>query len=155
LGQRAAYQPNRLPPITLQAYCPDLDQWPRSWSYEAGDIPPGEQIVHCFEPFLRHLLSLGLSRKTLRQHRDNIWVLGGEIISRLQMDRSLRRRPIKPVILDLVSDGGGPLLSHGQSEAEQRSFDATCRKLYRFLTDPAISRDRALRPPATTNRPRH
>ena len=91
----------------MQAYCPDLDQWPRSWSYEAGDIPPGEQIVHCFEPFLRHLLSLGLSRKTLRQHRDNIWVLGGEIISRLQMDRSLRRRPIKPVILDLVSDDGG------------------------------------------------
>ncbi len=118
----------------MQAYCPDLDQWPRSWSYEAGDIPPGEQIVHCFEPFLRHLLSLRLSRKTLRQHRDNIWVLGGEIISRLQMDRSLRRRPIKPVILDLVSDDGGPLLSHGQSEAEQRSFDATCRKLYRFLT---------------------
>ena len=69
-----------------QAYCPDPDQWPRGWSWEAGDIPPGEQIVHCFEPFLRHLLSLRLSRKTLRQHRDNIWVLGGEIISRLQMD---------------------------------------------------------------------
>jgi hypothetical protein len=28
----------------------------------------------------------------------------------------------------------GPLLSHGQSDAEQRSFDATCRKLFRFLT---------------------
>jgi hypothetical protein len=129
----------------LQAYCPDLDEWPRSWSYEAGDIPAGEQVMRCFEPFLRHLLSLCLSRKTWRQHRDNIWVLGGEIISRLQIDNRLRRRPIQQVILDLVSDDGGPWLSHGQSDAEQRSFDATCRKLFRFLTDPAVSRDQAPR----------
>jgi hypothetical protein len=139
----------------LQTYCPDLDQWPRSWAYEARDIPAGQQIVHCFLPFLRHLLSLHLSRKTLRQHRDNIWVLGGEIISRLQMDRGLRRRPIGLVILDLVGDEGGPWLSHGQSEAEQRTFDATCRKLFRFLTDPSISQDLAQVSPAVTNRPRH
>ena len=139
----------------MQIYCPDLDQWPRSWAYEAGDIPAGQQIVHCFQPFLRHLLSLHLSRKTLRQHRDNIWIFGGEVISRLQMDRGLRRRPIELVILDLVGGDGGPLLSHGQSEAEQLSFDATCRKLFRFLTDPAISRDRAHVSPAVTNRPRH
>ena len=56
---------------------------------------PGQQIVHCFVPFLRHLLSLPLSPAgNPRQHRDNIWVLGGEIVRRLQMDSSLRRRPI-------------------------------------------------------------
>jgi hypothetical protein len=86
---------------------------------------------------------------------DNLWALGGEVISRLQMDSRLRRQPIEQVILELVSGDGGPLLSHGQSEAGQRSFDATCRKLYRFLTDPAISHDRAPSPPAVTNRPRH
>ena len=112
-------------------------------------------MVECFKPFLRHLLSLRLSRKTLRQHRDNIWVLGGEIISRLQMDSDLRRRPIEQVVLDLVGDDGGPLLSHGQSEAEQRSFDATCRKLFRFLTAREISRDRAQTLHPATNRPRH
>jgi hypothetical protein len=140
---------------TWQAYCPDLDQWPRSWSYEAGDIPAGQQMVQCFRPFLHHLLSLHLSRKTLRQHRDNVWVLGGEIISRLQLDRGLRRRPIDQVVLDLVSDDGGPLLSHGQSEAEQRSFDATCRRLFRFLTVAENSDDRTQSPPIATNRPRH
>lgn len=139
----------------LQAYCPDLDQWPRSWAYEALDIPPGRQMVECFRPFLRYLLSLPLSRRTLRQHRDNIWALGGEVISRLQMDGSLRQRPIEQVVLDLVSDDGGPLLFHGQSEAEQRSFDATCRKLFRFLTDPEISCDRAQTHSAVTNRSRH
>jgi hypothetical protein len=119
----------------LKAYCPDLDRWPRSWAYEAGDIPDGERAAQCFTPFLCHLLSLGLSRPTLRRHRDNVWALGGEIISRLQMDSRLRRRPIEQVVLDLVGDDGGPLLSHGQSEDAQRSFDATCRKLFRFLTE--------------------
>jgi len=136
----------------LQTYCPDLDQWPRSWAYEAGDIPPGLQIVECFKPFLRELLSRQLSRQTLRQHRDNIWALGGEVISQLQMDRALRRRPIEQVVLDLIGDDGGPLLSHGQSEAEQRSFDATCRKLFRFLTDTETSRGDAGNATAATNR---
>jgi hypothetical protein len=39
--------------------------------------------VECFKPFLRHLVSSGPSRKTLRSHRDNLWILGGEIISKL------------------------------------------------------------------------
>jgi hypothetical protein len=139
----------------LQSYCPDLDQWPRSWAYEARDIPAGRHMVQCFQPFLRHLLSSHLSRKTLRQHRDNLWALGGEVISRLQMDSELRRRPIEQVIRDLVSDDGGPLLSHGQSEAGQRSFDATCRKFFRFLTDFDTSHGSLRHSQAATNRPRH
>jgi hypothetical protein len=91
-------------------------------------------------PFLRDLLTQQLSRTTLRRHRDNIWVLGGEVIRRLQMDSGLRRKPIEQVVLDFIGEDGGPLLSHRQSEAEQRSFDATCRRLYRFLTDLTINR---------------
>jgi len=45
--------------------------------YEARDLLPGQQMVECFKPFLRHLLSLNLSAKTLRKHRDNLWLLGG------------------------------------------------------------------------------
>jgi hypothetical protein len=140
----------------LQSYCPDLDQWPGSWAYEPRDIPYGLRMVECFTPFLRELLALSLSRKTLRQHRDNIWVLGGEVIRRLQLDSSLRRRPVPPVILNLIGDDGGPLLSHGQSDAEQRSFDATCRKLFRFLNAREISRGHNARSSVVaTNRPRH
>ena len=148
-AQQAAADP-------LQSYCPDLDQWPGSWAYEPRDIPSGLRMVECFKPFLRELLALSLSRKTLRLHRDNIWVLGGEVISRLQMDSALRGRPVQQVVLDLIGDDGGPLLSHGQSEAEQRSFDATCRKFFRFLTAPEISRRHNARSStAATNRPRH
>ena len=55
----------------LAAYCPDLEEWPRSWMYEERDLSPGQQVVDYFKPFLRHLLRSELSRKTLRKHRDN------------------------------------------------------------------------------------
>ena len=148
-AQRAAADP-------LQGFCPDLDQWPLSWAYEPRDIPSGLRMVECFKPFLRELLTRPLSRKTLRQHRDNIWALGGEVISQLQMDGGLRRRPIEQVVLTLIGDDGGPLLSHGQSDAEQRSFDATCRKLFRFLSSREVShRHNARSSAVATNRPRH
>jgi len=125
LGQQASSD-------ALAAYCPDLEQWPRSWRYEECDVPPGEKIVEYFTPFLRHLLSSNLSRATLRKHRDNLWALGGEIISMLHETPRLRKRPMADVVFAALREEGGPLL-HNQSEEEQRSFDSTCRKFLRFL----------------------
>ena len=78
------------------------------------------RLVECFTPFLRDLLALPLSRPTLRRHRDNVWPLGGEVIRALQMDGALRRQPIERVVLNLIDEDGGPLLSHHEAEAEQR-----------------------------------
>jgi hypothetical protein len=116
----------------LAAYCPDLDQWPGSWRYEERDLSPGQQMVECFKPFLRHLLGLDLSRKTLRKHRDNLWLLGGKIISDLHETPRLRKQPIDQVLFAALDDEYGPLLSR-LSEDEQRSFDGTCRKFHHFL----------------------
>jgi hypothetical protein len=82
----------------LAAYCPDLEQCPASWIYEARDLLPSQQMVECFKPFLRHLLSSNLSAKTLRKHRDNLWLLGGEIISDLHESPKLRKRPVAQVV---------------------------------------------------------
>ena len=107
-------------------------------------------MVACFKPFLGSLLGAHLSPTTLRRHRDNVWLLGGEVIRRLQIDTALRRQPIAQVVRSLIGDDGGPLLSHRQSDAEQNAFDATCRKLSRFLTSPQSSRDPAATPPAAS-----
>jgi hypothetical protein len=117
----------------LAAYCPDLDDWPRSWCIEQRDVAPGQRIVECFKPFLRHLLSLGLAKKTLRKHRDNLWLLGGEIIGEISNTPKLRKRPIEARVFALLDEEGGPLLSHHESPDEQRSFDSTCRKFFHFL----------------------
>ena len=78
----------------LAVYCPDLAEWARTWCYEDRDEPPGQQIVECFKPFLRHLNNSGLTRKTRHKHRDNLWRLGGELIRKLWETPRLRKRPI-------------------------------------------------------------
>lgn len=101
------------------------------------DLAPGEKIVVCFRPFLEYLVSSDLSPKTIQKHVDNLWVLGGEIIRDLNYTPSLRKLPVEKLLADLVEDGG-PLLYHCDSEEQQRSFEATCRKFCRFLAEPAV-----------------
>ena len=101
--------------------------------YEERDLSSGQQMLECFKPFLRHLLSSGLSRKTLRKHRDNLWLLGGRLISDLHEAPRLRKQQMDQVVIAALDDEGGPLISHAGSEDQQRSFDSTCRKFYRFL----------------------
>jgi hypothetical protein len=95
------------------------------------DLPPGERLVACFRPFLQHLAISNLSRKTIRKHVDNLWLLGGEIVRDLNETPSLRKVSVERLLINAIAEGG-PLLYHCDSE-EQRSFDSTCRKLRRFL----------------------
>jgi hypothetical protein len=101
------------------------------------DLPPGERLVACFRPFLEHLVSSDLSPKTIQKHVDNVWSLGGQIIRDLNETPSLRKKPVEKVLLDLIDDERGPLLYGSDSEDQQKSFDSTCRKLRRFLTESA------------------
>jgi hypothetical protein len=117
----------------LTAYCPDLDQWPQRWQVDAHDLPPGQRIVDVFTPFLLHLLDAGLAIKTLHRHRDNLWLLGGELIRRRYDDDLLKKMPIDDAIAHLIEEDGGPLIWPRITEAQQNSFDATCRKLFTFL----------------------
>jgi hypothetical protein len=98
------------------------------------DIPPGEQLVACFRPFLAQLVSSDLSRKTIRKHIDNLWVLGGELVRDMNETPKLRKLPARKLLLQVLDEEGGPLIHHGE-EQQQRSFDSTCRKLFRFLSE--------------------
>jgi hypothetical protein len=99
------------------------------------DLPPGDQLVACFRPFLEGLVASELSPKTIQKHVDNLWALGGEIIRDLHENPSLRRKSIEQILDERIDDDGGPLLYAMESEEDQqRSFDSTCRKLYRFLS---------------------
>jgi hypothetical protein len=122
-------------PASAFAYGRDLDKWPHSWMGLEKDLPPGEALVVCFRPFIKHLAASSLSPKTIRRHVDNLWLLGGEIIRDLNYNPALRKVAAQKLLRDVVRADGGPLMYNG-SEEEQRSLDSTCRKLYRFLNQP-------------------
>ncbi len=116
-----------------ERYCRGLDTWPRSWMAWEKDLPPGQDLVACFRPFLEDLVTSDLSPKTIQKHVDNLWALGGEIIRDLNEDPSLRRKPIVQILDDRIDEEGGPLVYALESEEPlQRSFDSTCRRLHRF-----------------------
>jgi hypothetical protein len=117
----------------LLQFCPDIEGWPTSWAGEEIDITPGREIVEFLKPFLLYLLTTKLSPKTLRRYRDHMWQLGGEVIGSLNDDPSLRRKPVEKVIFDLLEEEGGPLIWPQITEQQQDAFDASCRRLYRFL----------------------
>ncbi len=93
---------------------------------------PGDAIVEIFRPFLLHLIESGFSRRTVRRHATNLWILGGEIIRDLYQTPRLRKRPMGRVLLD-ATDHGRPLLFRA-SPQQQQSFDATCKRLHAFLS---------------------
>ena len=117
----------------LLEFCPDIEDWPKSWAGEEIDIATGRKIVEFIKPFLLYLLTKKLAPKTLCRHRDHMWMLGGEVITRLNYDPSLRRKPVEKVTFDLLEEEGGPLIWPQITEQQQNAFDASCRKLYRFL----------------------
>jgi hypothetical protein len=122
-------------PVVLERYCRGLAHWPRSWMGWEKDLPPGEKLVACFRLFLEDLIASDLSPKTIQRHVDNLWTLGGEIIRNLNENPSLRRKSIEQILDDRIDEEGGPLVYAMESEELlQRSFDSTCRKLHRFLS---------------------
>ena len=86
-------------------------------------------------PFLLHLAGSGLSKRTIQNHIDNMWLLGGEIIRDVNEDPRKRKVSAEQLVRKVIHEDGGPPIHNGW-EDEQRSFDATCRKFYRFLTQP-------------------
>jgi len=109
-----------------------MDSWPKSWAGSAADIPVGEGLVAELRPFIRHLYKRGLSPRTIRRHLDNTWVIGGEIIRIVVEEPKRRKTHPRQLLLDAIDLAEAPL-ARGASEQEQRSFDATARRLLRFL----------------------
>jgi hypothetical protein len=125
------------PAADLERYCRGLNDWPRSWMGSEEDVPPGEKLVACFRPFIEYLVRCAdLSPKTIQRHVDHLWVLGGEIIRDLNETPSLRKKTIQQILFNAIDDEGGPLIYGVSSEQQQRSFDSTCRKFRRFISQP-------------------
>lgn len=123
-------------PLDTERVRADLGRWPEAWANEPDDVVEGQRIVAELRPFVDQLLAAGLSPSTLRRHLDNVQWLGRTLIDQRQYDDP--PEPVPP-LADVVEDEGGPVL-YRASEADQRSFDTTCKALHRFLSQPHTKR---------------
>jgi hypothetical protein len=126
------------PSLTIEKICPDFQEWPGSWKGVDKDVPYGEGLIALFRPFIQSLINAGWTKNTIRNHIDNLWLLGGEIIREVNDDTEYGRFTPRQKLLDSIGPEGGPYCRHLDSEEESRSFDATCRKLYKYL-QPMVS----------------
>ena len=93
----------------------------------------GKAIVTVLTPSIEHLIKQGLTKRTLKRHVDNLWVLGGEIITGINWDESIRKLSAKDLVINAIDEEGGPLLRNPLDPEDQKPFDSTCKKLYKFL----------------------
>ena len=108
-------------------------EWPESWMGDESDLPLGRAALAAMLPFLESLVSKGHAETTLRRHFGNAWMLGGEIVRRTFVNPSVRKLRGRRLLLEFVEEECGPLLLGHATDEEQRDFDATCRKFFRFL----------------------
>jgi hypothetical protein len=115
-------------------YCKEIESWPESWEIDTPDIETGKMILHeVFLPFFEHLISEGLAKKTIKMHISNIWLLGGEIIGRVNFDEELRNI-MGPSLVEIhIDEFGGPYSRHLDTAAEKNSFNSSCKNLYKFM----------------------
>ena len=118
----------------LEKLTKDMERWPKSWAGFDSDVPIGKEMVEVMRRFLMAMVEDQLAHTTINRHMNALWLLGGEIIYRVNMDPELKNMNGKQLILEFVNEEGGPLSRHLATEAEQRTFDATCKKLYRLMT---------------------
>ena len=113
--------------------CNDFYEWPDSWKYEKEDIVLGLSLIRIYEPFILEMIAKPLAKKTIKNHIDNLWLLGGEIIRRLNMYDENKDINMLTYLDECIDSEGGPYTRDIDSEYGEMSYDATCRKLYKYL----------------------
>jgi hypothetical protein len=112
----------------------DFYEWPESWKGFPEDVPYGERLIEIYKPFVEELLSR-YSHNTVNRHLTNLWLLGGELIRKINMNPELREKAPMELLLDNVDETGGPYCRHLDTEEQMRAYEATCRKLFKFLQE--------------------
>jgi len=112
----------------------DIENWPNIWAGVPEDIEYGKMLTKLFKTFIKFLKDRQLSARTINDHIDNLWVLGGFIIKEINLHPDRRNKDPILLLPRYIDSWDGPTI-YDLSEYEQESFDRTCRKYYKYLTE--------------------
>jgi hypothetical protein len=90
---------------------PDFAERPARWMFVQEDVNYGKGLLPSMHAFVVHLISKGLTRKTIRRHMDNLWLLGGEIIRHVH-NRGEYHIPPMEKLKEAIGSDGGPYCRH-------------------------------------------
>jgi len=117
----------------FRVWVPDFDDWPESWMGVEEDLAYGRKFLPCFSDFLQALYDEGMSRKTFRQYRDNLWLLGGTIIRKVSWDEGYQDDPLEKLAESVADNGILPDHYDQMTQAELRAFERMCRRFEKYL----------------------
>lgn len=118
---------------SFRAGVPDFDEWPESWMGVEENLAYGQKLLPWFAGFLQALYDEGLSRKTFAQYRDNLWLLGGTIISQVSLYEEYQDDPLEKLRESVADDGILPDHYDQMAQAELNAFERMCRRFEKYL----------------------
>jgi hypothetical protein len=122
-----------LTPKKVEELVPDFEKWPGSWMGTEKDLEYGKRLLPFMEKFIHYIMAQGLSRKTLKEYVDWVWLLGGRIIKEVSIYGQYKKEPAKK-LLETVEGGGCLPDGHEQmSKTDLESFARMCGKFEEFL----------------------
>lgn len=119
--------------MTLRELSPDFDEWPERWMGMKEDLEYGKKLLPYMEGFLNELIKRDLSRKTLKNHIDNTWLLGGSIIKEVSIYEEYKISPLKKLMESVETGGMLPDDNEYMTEQELSAFERTCELFEEFL----------------------
>lgn len=118
----------------LTDICPDFQEWPDRWMGIEQDLDYGKQLLEEFRLFAESLAESVLTPKTVKRHLTNLWFLGGEILRDVSLFNEYLIPAHEKVMLSIDAERG-PACRHLDSESAIKSYDSTCKKLYRHMKE--------------------
>jgi len=109
-----------------------MERWPKNWAGDRADEAFGIKLMAEMKPFVAALIAHGYAKRTMERHLENLFLLGGEVIRDVSLFERYNENA-GDVLRESVEGGEGLLCRHLHTEAEERAYDATCRKLCKFL----------------------
>lgn len=117
----------------LLKYCKDINDWPDKWEIDELDIEIGKAIVEQFKLFLIEKIEEGRTKKTIKMYVLYLWVLGGELISRINENETEHSLSARELILQYIDESGGPYWRHANDESDHARYDSICKQLFKFM----------------------
>lgn len=118
--------------MQLLEVVPDFEDWPERWMGVEEDLEYGRRLLEVIRPFAESLVVSGLSKRTVKDHLDFLWLFGGELIREVSVLEEYEIPPIEK-LRQSVDSHGGPSCRHLDSRREAAMYHRTCSKLARYI----------------------